>query len=158
MRALASFALVVVLVATGCRARELDDADRAAIAAVLSEQASAWNRGDLAAFMAAYERSDALVFTSGAEIRRGWQATHDRYVARYGGDAAARSEMGALVFEILDVRGLGADGAIVLGTWTLTDTPKAGTGVFSLGMLRTPDGWRIVHDHTSARVVSSPPP
>jgi ketosteroid isomerase-like protein len=66
--------------------------------------------------------------------------------------------MGSLAFEILDVRGLGADGAIVLGTWTLTETPKAGSGVFSLGMLRTPAGWRIVHDHTSARVVSSRPP
>jgi ketosteroid isomerase-like protein len=157
MRVLASLALVAVL-ATACRPRELTDADRGAIAAVLADQASAWNRGDLEAFMAAYETSDALVFTSGAEIQRGWQATHDRYVARYGSGSAAQSEMGALAFEILDVRGLGGDGAIVLGTWTLTETPKAGTGVFSLGMLRTPAGWRIVHDHTSARVVSSRPP
>lgn len=94
-------------------------------------------------------------------MQRGWQATHDRYVARHGSGGGAddnMDEMGALAFEILDVRGLGADGAIVLGTWTLTETPKAGTGVFSLGMLRTPAGWRIVHDHTSARMISSRPP
>jgi ketosteroid isomerase-like protein len=59
---------------------------------------------------------------------------------------------------VLEVRGLGHDGAIVLGTWTLTETPKAGNGVFSLGMLRTSEGWRIVHDHTSARVVPSSSP
>lgn len=145
-------ALVMLLVAllAACRARDLDAADRDAIATVLAEQASAWNRGDLEAFMSAYERSDALVFTSGGQVRRGWQETHDRYVARYGGSGGA-SEMGTLAFEVLEIRGLGADGAIVLGTWTLTDTPKAGTGVFSLGMIRTPEGWRIVHDHTSVR-------
>ncbi len=148
MRAAVVLLLVVVLAA--CRARELDDTDRAAIATVLADQATAWNRGDLEAFMAAYEHSDALVFTSGGEVRRGWQETHDRYVARYGG-AGGASEMGTLAFEVLEIRGLGVDGAIVLGTWTLTETPKAGTGVFSLGMIRTPEGWRIVHDHTSVR-------
>jgi uncharacterized protein (TIGR02246 family) len=149
MRALAALALVVAVAA--CGPRELVDADRRAIEAVLAEQARAWNAGDLAGFMAAYEKSDALVFTSGGEVRRGWQETYDRYVARYGGARALPNDMGRLAFEVLDVRGLGADGAVVLGTWTLTDTPKAGAGVFSLGMIRTTDGWRIVHDHTSAR-------
>jgi len=147
MRALA---VVLFLSVMACRPRELDDADRRAIEAVLADQAVAWNSGDLAGFMAAYEQSEALVFTSGAEVRRGWQETHDRYVARYGG-AGAKSDMGKLVFEVLEIRGLGEGGAIVLGTWTLTETPKAGAGVFSLGMLRTSEGWRIVHDHTSAR-------
>ena len=146
----AALVLSFVLCLAACRARELHVDDRGAIAAVLAEQAAAWNRGDLEAFMAAYERSEDLVFTSGGEVRRGWQETHDRYVARYGG-AGGASEMGTLAFEVLEIRGLGADGAIVLGTWTLTETPKAGTGVFSLGMIRTAGGWRIVHDHTSVR-------
>lgn len=117
---------------------------------MLAQQAAAWNAGDLEGFMAAYERGEALVFTSGGEIRRGWQTTHDRYVARYGG-SGTQSEMGTLAFEVLDVRGLGSDGAIVLGQWTLTDTPKAGRGIFSLALVRTTQGWRIVHDHTSSR-------
>jgi hypothetical protein len=58
--------------------------------------------------------------------------------------------MGTLAFEVLDLRPLGRDGAVVLGRWTLTDTPQAGAGVFTLATLRTPEGWRIVHDHTSA--------
>jgi len=125
-----------------------EPSDRAAIEALLAEQAAAWNRGDLDGFMAGYERSEALVFTSGAQIRRGWQTTRDRYEERYGsGDG---SDMGQLAFEILDVRALGGDGAVVLGRWTLSATPQAGTGVFSLATVRTPEGWRIVHDHTSA--------
>jgi len=150
-----SIAVLVLVLVVACASPGAGDvgfgaADRSAIAAVLAGQADAWNRGDLDGFMAAYERSDALVFTSGAEVQRGWQGTYDRYVARYRG--AGANEMGKLAFEVLDVRGLGSDGAVVLGRWTLTDTPKAGTGVFSLAFARTADGWRIVHDHTSAKV------
>ena len=78
--------------------------------------------------------------------------------------------MGRLEFEILDVRLLGADGAVVLGRWRLRFTPESvpesvpdrvpdspqeaapgpSEGVFSLAFLRTAAGWRIVHDHTSA--------
>jgi ketosteroid isomerase-like protein len=66
--------------------------------------------------------------------------------------------MGHLDFEILDVRGLGDDGAVVLGRWRLTDTPEAGAGVFSLAFLRTGEGWRIVHDHTSADAAKAADP
>ena len=96
--------------------------------------------------MAGYLHSPELVFTSASKIRRGWQETHDKYKTKYGSD---KSTMGKLAFEILGVQALGADGAIVLGRWALTDTPNAGAGVFSLGFQRTPAGWRIVHDHTS---------
>lgn len=119
--------------------------DDHAIRALITAQATAWNRGDLDGYMAGYEHTPDLVFTSGGQIRRGWQQTLDRYRARYGGDA---STMGHLDFELLDIRPLGVDGAIVLGRWKL-DGPQAGTGVFSLALHRTPDGWRIVHDHTS---------
>jgi ketosteroid isomerase-like protein len=32
----------------------------------------------------------------------------------------------------------------------LTDTSQAGSGVFSVMLEQRPEGWRIVHDHTSA--------
>lgn len=121
-------------------------ADDQAIRAVLATQQAAWNRGDLDAFMAGYAKSQDLVFTSGGKIRRGWQDTYDKYRAKYGSD---RSTMGQLAFELVSIQSLGADGAIVLGRWKLTDTPVAGGGVFSLALARTPEGWRIVHDHTS---------
>jgi len=107
----------------------------------------AWNRGDLAAYMAGYANTDALVFTSGGKIRRGWQAAFDHYQARYGAD---RASMGTLAFEVLSIDPVGADGAVVLGTWRVTGTEAAGDGVFTVVLERRPEGWRIVHDHTSS--------
>ena len=138
--------LVLALAACGAAPRAFRPADDAAVRAVLTSQRDAWNRGDLDGFMAGYAHREDLVFTSGGKIRRGWQETYAKYRAKYG---AAPSTMGHLDFEILGVQPLGADGAIVLGRWKLTATPNAGSGVFSVALARTPDGWRIVHDHTS---------
>lgn len=117
-----------------------------AVAVLLAQQA-AWNRGDLEGYMAGYLQSDELVFTSGGNIRRGWQETHDKYKAKYGSDP---STMGKLAFDILGVQPLGEEGAIVLGRWKLTDTPNAGRGVFSVALRKTSEGWRVIHDHTSS--------
>jgi uncharacterized protein (TIGR02246 family) len=126
--------------------------DEAAVVRVLEEQRAAWNRGDLDAFLSGYEMSERLLFTSGGKIRQGFDETREKYRARYG---EAAETMGQLSFEILDVRALGscADAAIVLGRWGVTDTPVAGSGVFSviLERHRDPgDRWEIVHDHTSS--------
>src|SRR5262249_25828602 len=101
--------------------------------------------------MAGYVRREDLVFTSGGAIRHGWTQTYEKHKARYGGSPET---MGHLEFAILSVQALGADGAIVLGRWRLTDTPQGGAGVFSVALERTAAGWRIVHDHTSV----DPPP
>jgi ketosteroid isomerase-like protein len=63
--------------------------------------------------------------------------------------------MGQLAFAIDSIDPVGADGAVVLGRWDLTGSPHPGHGVFSLVVERRPEGWRIIHDHTSA---ASPPP
>jgi ketosteroid isomerase-like protein len=149
-------ALILVLV--GCSAgapavRSFAPADRVAITAVLDGQAAAWNRGDLDAYMDGYARIDGLVFTSGGKIRRGWQATHDSFKTRYAQDA---TKMGRLRFEVLAIDPLGADGAVVLGNWFLTGSPSDGSGVFSVVLERRPEGWRVVHDHTSLAPAANP--
>jgi beta-aspartyl-peptidase (threonine type) len=121
--------------------------DRAAIAAVLRRQVDAWNRGDLAGYMDGYARTPALVFTSGGNIRRGWQDAFDHYRARYATDPKA---MGTLQLSIDSIDLVGDGGAVVLGHWDLTATEHAGRGVFSLVLERRPEGWRIIHDHTSS--------
>lgn len=147
MRSLAVvFSLSVAAMSCSPAARSFSPSDRAAISGVLDAQKRAWNRGDIDAFMAGYERSDGLVFTSGGHIRRGWKTTLDRYRARYGTD---KSTMGELQFEVIDVRALGADGAVVLGRWGLTGGSAAARGVFSVVVERIAGGWKIVHDHTS---------
>lgn len=126
---------------------EFSAEDRAAIEQLLDEQRQAWNRGDLDGFLAAYESSDRLLFTSGTKIRRGFEETRDKYRERYG---TATETMGQLEFELLDVRGVGPRAAIVLGRYRLTATPEAGEGVFTIVLERQGDLWRIIHDHTSA--------
>lgn len=119
---------------------------RPAIERVLTEQAAAWNRGDLEAFMDGYWRSPDLVFTSGGNVQRGWQTTLDRYRAAYG---ERTDTMGTLSFSDLEVHALDRGSAWVLGRWALETGDGSRGGVFSL-VLRDIDGrWVIVHDHTT---------
>jgi ketosteroid isomerase-like protein len=146
----------LALVACASRApnRSFTPDDDRAVRAVLTAQEEAWNQGDVEGFMAGYARTEALVFTSGAKIRRGWQETHDKFVATYG---QARDTMGRLGFEVLAVQPIGADGAVVLGRWSL-DGPSAGSGVFSVVLERRSGGWEVVHDHTSSDPAPQPQP
>jgi ketosteroid isomerase-like protein len=50
----------------------------------------------------------------------------------------------------LEFRFLGPDAALVLGHWHLKRAKDEPEGVFSLVFQRFPEGWRIIHDHTSA--------
>lgn len=144
-----TFVLALVLAACASSAsqvRHFAPSDRAAISAVLDRQIEAWNRGDLPAYMDGYARIHGLIFTSGGNIRRGWQDALDHYQARYATDPKA---MGTLAFQVESIDPVGADGAVVLGHWTLTGSEHPGHGVFTLVLERRPEGWRIVHDHTS---------
>ena len=144
MRAVPLALLALLLTSADLRA---DGAEDAAVRKVLADQVEAWNRGDLEAFMAGYWKSDRLTFTSGDKQTKGWQATLDRYRQRY---QAEGKEMGKLAFEGLDVEVLGADHALVRGRFRLRLGQESPTGLFTLILRRFPEGWRIVHDHTSS--------
>jgi uncharacterized protein (TIGR02246 family) len=118
-----------------------------AIRAVLASQAAAWNKGDLEAFMEGYWSSPDLTFFSAANRTQGWQATLDRYRKRYQSEG---QEMGKLTFSDLQVDILGPDAAFVRGRWQLERTKDRPGGLFTLVFKRFPEGWRIVHDHTSS--------
>jgi ketosteroid isomerase-like protein len=122
------------------------EADRRAIVTVLTSQQEAWNRGDVDAFMAGYRRSPELTFSGSSGVSRGW----DGVLARYKKNYPDRAAMGQLDFSGLEFRFLGADHALVLGRWHLKREKDEIGGVFSLVWQRFPEGWRIIHDHTSA--------
>ena len=126
-----------------------DDRDaRSAIDNVLHTQQEAWNRGDLESFMSGYWNSPQLTFFSGAKEHEGWQAALDRYRAAY---ASPGHEMGKLEFSHLRIEMLAPDAAFVRGEWRLNMTDgKTPHGLFTLVFRKFPEGWRIVHDHTSA--------
>jgi beta-aspartyl-peptidase (threonine type) len=113
---------------------------------LLSDQVVAWNKGDLEGFMAGYWKSPDLSFYSGRDQRKGWQETHDRYFERYKKDGR---EMGKLTFSELKFDTLAADTVMVRGRWKLTLSKDTPDGLFTLIVQKKPEGWRIVHDHTS---------
>ena len=119
-----------------------------AIKHVLTAQQDAWNRHDLNAFMSGYWNSPELTFFSGAKETRGWQATLERYRATY---SSPSHEMGKLDFSDLRIEMLGPEAAFVRGAWHLTmPDGKNPQGRFTLIFRKFGDGWKIIHDHTSA--------
>ena len=113
---------------------------------ILDDQVVAWNKGDLDGFMVGYWKSPELTFFSGNSKSAGWQATLDRYRKRY---QAEGKEMGRLGFKEITIELIGKDHAFVKGRYELTLTKENATGIFTLLMKKMPEGWRIVHDHTS---------
>ena len=113
---------------------------------VLRAQQDAWNRGDIDAFMTGYWRSDETVFVSGDEVTRGWEKVLDRYKKKY----SDRAKMGTLTFSDLEITPLSNNSAVALGRWHLKRANDEPHGRFTLIFRHFPDGWKIVHDHTSA--------
>src|SRR5271169_294273 len=145
-------AALILLFALGVRtgrqtkAAEAREADKTAIGTVLNAQQAAWNRGDVDAFLVGYWHSPELTFSGSNGVSRGWDGVMARYKKNYPDQAA----MGQLDFSELEFRFLGPDAALVLGRWHLKRDKGDVGGVFSLVWQRFPEGWKIVHDHTSA--------
>ena len=127
-------------IAGDARARE------AAILQVLEAQQAAWNRGDIDAFMEGYWKSEQLRFGSGGDVTLGWQATIDRYKARY----TDRAAMGQLVFSQLQTEVFSPNAAIVHGRWALQRESDRPSGLFTLVFRYFGEGWVIVSDTTTS--------
>ncbi len=142
-----AFVLIAVLAAAQNSPEERRREGAKAVEQVLHTQQDAWNHHDLDAFMAGYWNSADLTFFSGAKQTSGWQATLDRYKATY---ASPGHEMGTLEFSALRIEMLGPEAAFVRGAWHLTMSDgKTPHGLFTLVFRKFPDGWKIIHDHTS---------
>lgn len=141
MKAPAVTLLLLVIAAAAAAQTPADE-----IEAVLRDAEAGWNAGDLERYMQSYAQTDSLRFAGGAKVTRGWQTTLDRYRAGY----PDRTAMGTLAFTELDVTTLGPDAAYVFGRWELQRAEDRPHGLFTLIVRRLPEGWRIVHDHTSS--------
>jgi len=140
------FPIVLLLLAAAPPGRTSAGMETEAIRAVISQQQDDWNRGDIPAFMNGYSREPGLVFTSGGEVHRGWEEALARFRTKYPG----REAMGQLKFSDLEVTLLGSSAAVVLGKWSLQRAADRPHGVFTLVLRKGREGWRIIHDHTSA--------
>lgn len=115
------------------------------ITRILAHQKTSWNKGDLESFMSYYWKSDSFTFQSGGNRLEGWESLRLRYQKSYAGE-----NMGKLNFSDLDIKVLSADIVLVLGRWEVQTKDALKGGLFTLVIQRKPEGWRIIHDHTSS--------
>jgi ketosteroid isomerase-like protein len=146
MKVLRCLLLLLIVFVTGTVAHADPTPSEKAVRAVLDAQVVAWNKGDLDGFMIGYWKSPDLTFISGSDLTRGWQPTLERYQKKYQGEG---KEMGKLAFSELEVVPLGEDAMLVRGRYELKRSKDMPSGRFTLLFRRFPEGWRIVHDHTS---------
>lgn len=143
------FALLLTMAGTVLAQKTATTDSEAAIRAVLDAQTVAWNKGNLEEFMQGYWRSPKLTFYSSGGKRAGYDAVLERYRKTY---QAEGKEMGKLAFGDLVIELLGKKAAFVRGRYELTlSDGKKMSGSYTL-VLRSfkKNGWKIIHDHTSA--------
>jgi ketosteroid isomerase-like protein len=136
------FAPAAAWSARGLAAHRSEDAE--ALVRLLVATTDEWNRGNLEAFIAPYAR-DSTFMTAAGPVGRDLMVR--RYREKY---FAGGRPLQALRFEELEVRALGPDHALMTGRFVLSGGALAEqSGRFTLVWVRTPEGWRILHDHSS---------
>lgn len=118
----------------------------AQLLALITDQQTSWNAGDIDGFMSAYWNSPELRFASGGTVTYGWQETRDRYHARYSN----RALMGQLLFDDLEFNLLGSGAAVVHGRWALERESDRPWGLFTLVFKQIDGDWKIVSDTTTS--------
>lgn len=119
--------------------------DEAAIRAATAASVEAWNRGDIRGHLAIYD--EAVTFMTANGPRPGVAAIEASFLEKYFEDGKPKQE---LAFSHISVRRLGPDAAMETGRFLLSGgaLPEQ-SGWFTLVWLRTPSGWRAMHDHSS---------
>ena len=119
--------------------------DAAAIKAVFDTTAAGWNRGELPVYLSAYVDSATAMGRTG--LVHGVSGIEGQMRAGFW---RTGRPLQALSYDHLEIRPIGPDQAIATGQYILTGggSPDR-TGWFSTIWVRTPRGWRMVHDHSS---------
>jgi ketosteroid isomerase-like protein len=124
-----------------------DTAATRGVTEAMNASADAWNRGDLDGFMTGYLNSPKTSYISGCTEVWGYQALRDRYEKRFGSN---HESMGKLTFSDLKIFDLGKSHALCIGHWHLERASASPSGgVYSLVLVKTKVGWKVIHDHTS---------
>ena len=119
--------------------------DETAVRNTMNEQVSAWNSGNIDAFMQTYWQSDSLLFVGSSKPGYGWHTTMEHYKTAYPDTAA----MGKLSFNLLQLKPMSTEYYFVLGEWHLKRTIGDIGGYFTLIFRKINGKWLIIVDHTS---------
>jgi beta-aspartyl-peptidase (threonine type) len=113
----------------------------------LERAAADWNRGDLESFLSDYAPESTTTFVDGRRARSGIEFIRGVYAPRFSGGAKRDS----LHFEEIEVRPLSPSLSLVTARFVLQRGIEiTASGPFTLVMERRPDGWKILHDHSSS--------
>ena len=117
------------------------------ITAQLDRSAADWNRGDLDGFMSDYAPESTTTYVDGRRSRPGFEYIRGVYAPRFAPGARRDS----LHFEEIEVRPLSPSLALVTARFILQRGPEiTASGPFTLVMEQRPQGWKILHDHSSS--------
>jgi uncharacterized protein (TIGR02246 family) len=116
------------------------------ITAQLERAAADWNQGDLDGFMSDYARESTTTYVDGRRARAGFDYIRGVYAARF----APGAQRDSLHFEEIVVRPLSPSLALVTARFILQRGSEiSASGPFTLVMEERPQGWKILHDHSS---------
>ncbi|MBN9352360.1 MAG: DUF4440 domain-containing protein [Chitinophagaceae bacterium] len=119
--------------------------DVAKIKAVLTNQVSAWNEGNIPEYMRGYWKNDSLLFIGKNGITYGWEQTLKRYQKGY----PTKESMGYLKFGDLKFMPLPEGFCFVTGSWYIERKEGNLEGWFSLLFRKIKGNWYIIADHSS---------
>jgi len=115
------------------------------IQALLDHQQSAWNQGDINAFMEGYWENDSLMFMGKNGPTYGYNNTLKNYKKNY----PDKAHMGQLSFSEINMNALNSDHYFVIGKFFLKRTVGDASGHFTLLFKKINGHWKIISDHSS---------
>ncbi|MFI5161930.1 MAG: YybH family protein [Sphingobacteriales bacterium] len=115
----------------------------AAIIAAMNNSAQEWNKGDLEDFMKMYTDSSTMMYPTGPV---GLSSIRELYEKKYFNGKMPKQN---LSYSEMKVTMLGENYALLTGKFMLSgnNLPER-SGVYSLVMVYTKNGWKILHDHS----------
>jgi beta-aspartyl-peptidase (threonine type) len=151
-----TFTLLLAAALVACRAGDRPAATATASAdsvalqnqmtSQLTRSAADWNRGDLEGFLSDYAAESTTTFVDGRRARHGIGFIRENYTRWF----APGAQRDSLRFEAVETRRLGPEFALVTARFILhRDDSTTASGPFTLVMRQTPQGWKIIHDHSS---------
>ena len=138
-------ATVSAVLAVACTAGAASD-PTALVQTMLTHSAAAWNRRDLAGFVADYARDSSTTFVSGGHVHHGFDWIRENYATTFAPGAPHDS----LRFEEVEARALGSDFMLATARYVLfRGDSVTSSGPFTLILRHVRGQWKIVHDQTS---------
>ena len=134
--------LATVLLQANAQSKD-NNPKAAAIIAAMTKSENDWNTGNLEGYMKMYTDSSTMMYPTGPV---GLSTIKNLYETKYFNGKMPKQN---LHYSDMKVTMLGENYALLTGKFTLSgNNLPARSGVYSLVMVYTKDGWKILHDHS----------